>query len=87
MTGMSRQPASFCKAATTSKPSISGIIRSSRITSGLFLLYTVKRFATVLRLSHSPLWTLEPSAHPLALDRIILHHQHARGSPPVPETG
>src|SRR6516162_1270280 len=35
MTGMSRQPASFCKAATTAKPSISGIIRSSRITSGL----------------------------------------------------
>src|SRR5262249_78412 len=35
MTGMSRQAASFCKAATTAKPSISGIIRSSRITSGL----------------------------------------------------
>src|SRR6266540_488084 len=35
MTGMSRQSASFCKAATTAKPSISGIIRSSRITSGL----------------------------------------------------
>src|SRR5262249_33952184 len=35
MTGMSRQPASFCNAATTAKPSISGIIRSSRITSGL----------------------------------------------------
>src|SRR6516162_7577152 len=28
MTGMSREPASFCKAATTAKPSISGIIRS-----------------------------------------------------------
>src|SRR5262245_19888054 len=36
MTGMSCQPASFCNAATTAKPSISGIIRSSRITSGLF---------------------------------------------------
>src|SRR6516225_9956318 len=35
MTGMSRQPVSFCRAATTAKPSISGIIRSSRITSGL----------------------------------------------------
>src|SRR5262249_12553715 len=35
MTGMSRQTASFCKAATTAKPSISGIIRSSSITSGL----------------------------------------------------
>src|SRR5438093_3191101 len=35
MTGMSRQSAFFCKAATTAKPSISGIIRSSRITSGL----------------------------------------------------
>src|SRR6266700_1723866 len=38
MTGMSRQSASFCKAATTAKPSISGIIRSSRITSGLLSL-------------------------------------------------
>src|SRR6516225_1621447 len=35
MTGMSCQPVSFCRAATTAKPSISGIIRSSRITSGL----------------------------------------------------
>src|SRR5262249_26421595 len=35
MTGMCRQSAFFCKAATTAKPSISGIIRSSRITSGL----------------------------------------------------
>src|SRR6266567_1714958 len=35
MTGMSRLAGSFCKAATTAKPSISGIIRSSRITSGL----------------------------------------------------
>src|SRR5437868_7051439 len=35
MTGMSLQSAFFCKAATTAKPSISGIIRSSRITSGL----------------------------------------------------
>src|SRR5262249_31383996 len=35
MTGMSRQPDSFCKVATTWKPSISGIIRSSRIKSGL----------------------------------------------------
>src|SRR5712691_6307242 len=35
MTGMCCQPASFCNAATTAKPSISGIIRSSRITSGL----------------------------------------------------
>src|SRR6516165_10878829 len=55
MTGMSRQPMSFCKAATTAKPSISGIIRSSRITSGLALLYTFERLATVLCLSHSPL--------------------------------
>src|SRR5262245_48118388 len=34
-TGISRQAASFCNAATTAKPSISGIIRSSKITSGL----------------------------------------------------
>src|SRR6516162_1487688 len=32
---MSRQPGSFCKVATTWKPSISGIIRSSRIKPGL----------------------------------------------------
>src|ERR1700730_867155 len=35
MTGMSRQSGSFCKVATTWKPFISGIIRSSRIKSGL----------------------------------------------------
>src|SRR5262245_8999487 len=34
-TGISRHAASFCNAATTAKPSISGIIRSSKITSGL----------------------------------------------------
>src|SRR5262249_48937566 len=35
MTGMSRQPGSFCRAATTEKPSISGIMRSTRIMSAL----------------------------------------------------
>src|SRR5260370_28365684 len=35
MTRMSRHGAFFCRAATTAKPSISGIIRSSMITSGL----------------------------------------------------
>src|SRR5262249_52470209 len=35
--------------------------------------------ATVLGLSHSPLRTLEPSAHPLALNRVVLHQQDARG--------
>ena len=40
-------------------------------------MYTIERLATVLRLAHDPLWTLEPSAHPLALDRIVLHHQDA----------
>ena len=35
MTGMSRQAVSFCNAATTAKPSISGIIKSSKIKSGL----------------------------------------------------
>src|SRR4029453_8236880 len=34
-TGISRHAASFCNAATTAKPSISGIIKSSKITSGL----------------------------------------------------
>src|SRR5262245_61112745 len=34
-TGIFRHAASFCNAATTAKPSISGIIRSSKITSGL----------------------------------------------------
>src|SRR5262245_7701536 len=46
---------------------------------GLALLYTVERVATVLGLSYSPLRTFEPSAHPLALDRVILHQQDARG--------
>src|SRR5262245_6954383 len=34
-TGISCHAASFCNAATTAKPSISGIIKSSKITSGL----------------------------------------------------
>src|SRR5262249_37484850 len=34
-TGISCHAPSFCNAATTAKPSISGIIRSSKITSGL----------------------------------------------------
>ena len=51
----------------------------------LALLYTVERLATVLCLAHSPLWTLQPSAHPLALDRIVLHQQDARGRHPCPK--
>ena len=39
MTGVSRQPAFFCK-ATTAKPSISGIIRSNTIRSRLVDLQT-----------------------------------------------
>src|SRR5262245_3947246 len=79
MTGMSRQPTSFCKAATTAKPAI---LRHHQIEQDhvrLALLDTFERLATVLGLSHSPLRTLEPSAHPLALNRVVLHHQDARG--------
>src|SRR5215469_8096664 len=54
MTGMSRQLASFCKAATTAKPSISGIIRSSRITSGLL---------SCIRLSASRPFSASRTAH------------------------
>src|SRR5262249_25350768 len=46
ITGMSCQMASFRKAATTAKPSISGIIRSSRITSGLFMVVIVCMFGS-----------------------------------------
>src|SRR5262249_27675192 len=45
----------------------------------LALLYTVERLATVLGLSYGPLRTLKPSAHPLALNRVVLHHQDACG--------
>src|SRR5262252_1231427 len=45
----------------------------------LALLYTFERLATVLSLSYRPLWTLEPSQHPLALNRVVLHYQDARG--------
>src|SRR3989440_2547299 len=87
MTGMSRQSASFCKAATTAKPSISGIIRSSRITSGLPCWRRSSAFSTVRHLSHGPLRTLEPSAHPLALDRIVFHQQDAGGWRRCPKAG
>src|SRR3984893_5625100 len=68
MTGMSRQPASFCKAATTAKPSISGIIRSSRITSGL----SVCRRASACR-PFSASCTIQcwPSSHPRTRSRWI----------------
>src|SRR5262249_37388384 len=45
----------------------------------LALLDTFERLATVLGLSYRPLRTLEPSAHPLALDPVIPHQQDARG--------
>src|SRR5262249_56611191 len=43
----------------------------------LVLLDSVQRLAAVPCLSHGPLWTLEPSQHPLPLDGIVLHHQDA----------
>src|SRR5262245_45683168 len=61
MTGMSCQPASFCKAATTAKPSISGIIRSSRITSGLF---SCIRLSASRPFSASRTVHCGPSSHP-----------------------
>src|SRR5215471_1687944 len=61
MTGMSRQPASFCKAATTAKPSISGIIRSSRITSGLL---SCIRLSASRPFSASRTVHCGPSSHP-----------------------
>src|SRR5215471_4578390 len=61
MTGMSRQPACFCKAATTAKPSISGIIRSSKITSGLlsWIRLSASRPFSASRTVHCG-----PSSHP-----------------------
>src|SRR6516165_12491259 len=61
MTGMSRQPASFCKAATTAKPSISGIIRSSRITSGL---PSLRRSSASRPFAASRTVHCGPSSHP-----------------------
>src|SRR5262245_8933974 len=61
MTGMSRQLASFCKAATTAKPSISGIIRSSRITSGLL---SCIRLSASRPFSASRTVHCGPSSHP-----------------------
>src|SRR5262249_28267149 len=51
---------------------------------GLALLYTFERLATVLGLSYGPLWTVEPSTHPLALTRVVLHQQDRRGRHPCP---
>src|SRR5215471_7988624 len=61
MTGMFRQPASFCKAATTAKPSISGIIKSSRITSGLL---SCIRLSASRPFSASRTVHCGPSSHP-----------------------
>src|SRR5262249_57496608 len=50
----------------------------------LALLYTFERLATVLSLSYGPLRTLEPSAHPLALNRVVLHPHYAPLPPLCP---
>src|SRR5262245_60446762 len=61
MTGMSRHLVSFCKAATTAKPSISGIIRSSRIASGFS---SCSRFSASRPLTASSTIHCGPSSHP-----------------------
>src|SRR6266550_4370203 len=61
MTGMFRQPVSFCKAATTAKPSISGIIKSSRIMSGMF---SCIRLSASRPFSASRTVHCGPSSHP-----------------------
>src|SRR5262245_49305864 len=61
MSGMSRQVASFCKAATTAKPSSSGNIRSSKITSGLL---SCIRLSASRPFSASRTVHCGPSSHP-----------------------
>src|SRR5262245_2498320 len=75
MTGISRQPASFCKAATTAKPSISGIIRSSRITSGLFswIRLSASRPFSASRTAHCG-----PSSHPRIRSRCTASSSTSR---------
>src|SRR5262249_53511423 len=68
MTGMSCQPVSFCNAATTARPSISGIIRSSRITSGLV---SCIRFSATRPFSASRTVHCGPSSHPSIRSRWI----------------
>src|SRR5215469_5986095 len=75
MTGMSRQPASFCKAATTAKPSISGIIRSSRITSGLL---SCIRLSASRPFSASRTVHCGPSSHPRIRSRCTASSSTSR---------
>src|SRR5262245_27219708 len=68
MTGISRQWDSFCNASTTAQPSISGIIRSSRITSGLlsWIRFSASRPFSASRTVHCG-----PSSHPSIRSRWI----------------
>src|SRR5262245_13018843 len=75
MTGMSRQPASFCNAATTAKPSISGIIRSSRITSGLL---SCIRLSASRPFSASCTLHCGPSSHPRIRSRCTASSSTSR---------
>src|SRR5258708_36468621 len=87
MTGMSRQSAFFCKAATTAK---AVHLRHHQIEQDhvrLTFFEAIQRLSSVRRLSHGPLRTLEPSAHPLALDRVVLHQQDAGGWHRCPKAG
>ena len=52
---------------------------------GLVLLEAIQRLSSVRRLPHAPLRTLEPSTHSLALERIVLHQQDARGRRQCPK--
>src|SRR5262245_16930740 len=75
MTGMSRQRGSFCSAATTAKPSISGIIRSSRITSGLS---ACSRVSASRPFALSCTTHCSPSSHPRRRSRWSLSSSTSR---------
>src|SRR5262245_10263801 len=77
-TGISRHATSFCNAATTAQPSISGIIRSSKITSGLFCR---RRSSASRPFVASRTLHCGPASQPrsLALQSVVLHYQHTRG--------
>src|SRR5262249_5413426 len=75
MTGMSRQRGSFCRAATTAKPSISGIIRSSRITSGLS---ACRRVSASRPFAVSCTTHCSPSSHPRRRSRWSLSSSTSR---------
>ena len=77
--GISRHSACRRSSRTNSKPSISGIIRSSRISAGRPSRSALQRDPAVLGLDHAPAFPLQLRRSSAAEVGVVLDHEHAAG--------